>query len=101
MSCSSVDSSIYYPASTYWAVSIRLAYSDDNANSWTDAGLAAPFVETLVGPMNTSHPTATIGPDSRGIWQSETSALIHDPGAAPAQRWKLIWFQYLNANLTS
>ncbi|MDH3220590.1 MAG: hypothetical protein OEO19_13735 [Gammaproteobacteria bacterium] len=29
MSCSSVDSSIYYPASTYWAVSIRLACSDD------------------------------------------------------------------------
>ena len=35
-----------------------------------------------------------------GVWQSETSTLIHDPGAPAGERWKVLWFQYLNANLT-
>jgi hypothetical protein len=96
MSYSSVDTSIYYVSSLYWAVSVRLAFSDDNGVSWQDAGvLAAPRLETLLGP------TAVIPAVSQGIWQSETSSLIYDPTAPLAQRWKLIWFQYLNANLTS
>lgn len=102
MSYSSVDTSIYYSSSLYWAVSVRLAYSDDNGVGWQDAGvLAAPNVETLVGPMISSHPTASIPANSQGVWQSETSSLIYDPSAPPAERWKLLWFQYLNANLTS
>ncbi|MFV1985407.1 MAG: hypothetical protein ACC657_17800 [Thiohalomonadales bacterium] len=102
MSYSSVDTSIYYVSSVYWAVSVRLAYSDDNGISWQDAGVVvAPKVETSVGPMTESHPTADIPADSQGIWQSETSSLIYDPSAPVAERWKLIWFQYLNANLTS
>lgn len=102
MSYSSVDTSIYYVSSLYWAVSIRLAYSDDNGISWQDAGVVvAPKVETLVGPMTEAHPTGDIPAGSQGIWQSETSSLIYDPSAPIADRWKLIWFQYLNANLTS
>jgi len=102
MSYSSVDTSIYYVSSVYWAVSVRLAYSDDNGISWQDAGVVvAPKVETSVGPMTEAHPTADIPADSQGIWQSETSSLIYDPSAPVAERWKLIWFQYLNANLTS
>jgi hypothetical protein len=59
MSYSSVNSSAFYLSSVYWAVSIRLAFSDDNGASW------------------------------------------QDPGATENERWKLIWFQYLNADLTS
>ncbi len=102
MSYSSVGTSIYYVSSTYWTVSVRLAYSDDNGVSWQDAGIvAAPKVETMLGPMPAANPTGSIPPNSQGIWQSETSSLIFDPSAPLAERWKLIWFQYLNANLTS
>ncbi|GMQ83296.1 MAG: hypothetical protein BMS9Abin06_0029 [Gammaproteobacteria bacterium] len=102
MSYSSVDTSIYYLSSVYWAVTVRLAFSDDNGVSWQDAGtVAAPKVEMLLGPMTEAHPTGSIPANSQGIWQSETSSLIFDPSAPVAERWKLIWFQYLNANLTS
>ncbi len=102
MSYSSVDTSIHYTSSVYWGVTIRLAFSDDNGASWQDAGvIVAPKVETLLGPMTVAVPNPPISANSKGIWQSETSSLIYDPGAAPAERWKLIWFQYLNANLTS
>lgn len=102
MSYSSIETSSYYPSTTYWAVSIRLAWSDDNGASWTDAGTAvSPATEDIVGPMAENHPFGDIPAGSQGIWQSETSAIIYDPGAPLAERWKLIWFQYLNANLTS
>ena len=100
MSYSSVDTSIFYPPLLYWAVSVRLAYSDDNGVTWNDAGVVVgPKVETVVGPMTEAHPDADIPVNSAGIWQSETSSLIYDPSAPLAERWKLIWFQYLNANL--
>ena len=105
MSYSSVKTSMYYPASTYWAVSIRLAVSDDNGASWQDAGVVAASTETLVGPMPANHPanlpSGEIPVDSQGIWQSETSSLVYDASAPTNERWKLIWFQYLNANLVS
>ena len=102
MSYSSVHTSTYYVASLYWKVSIRLAYSDDNGMSWQDAGVvAAPSVESLVGPMTEEHPTGEILAGSNGIWQSETSSLIYDPSAPAAERWKMVWHQYLDADLTS
>jgi len=102
MSYSAVDSSVFYSTDIYWAVSIRLAHSDDNGGTWTDAGIvAAPYTERVVGPMIESEPQYDIGATSAGIWQSETSSLIYDPGAPAGERWKLIWFQYLNANLVS
>lgn len=106
MSYSSVNTSSYSvyntPAVIYWQVSIRLAFSDDNGVTWQDAGfVAAPAVETLVGPLTESHPTGDIPANSLGIWQSETSSLVFDPSAPVNERWKLIWHQYLNANLTS
>ena len=102
MSYSAVDSSMFYSTDVYWAVSIRLAYSDDNGGTWTDAGIvAAPYTERVVGPMIESDPLSDIGATSAGTWQSETSSLIYDPGAPADERWKLIWFQYLNANLVS
>lgn len=102
MSYSSVDTSMFYVSTLYWTVSLRLAYSDDNGVNWQDAGvIVAPKVETLVGPMKENHPTGSIPADSQGIWQNETSSIIYDPSAPVAERWKLIWHQYLNANLTS
>jgi hypothetical protein len=102
MSYSAVDSSVFYSTDLYWTVSVRLAYSDDNGGTWADAGVvAAPYSERVVGPMTVADGQPAIGGTSAGIWQSETSSLIYDPGAAPDERWKLIWFQYLNANLVS
>jgi hypothetical protein len=100
MSYSSVDISPLYASSVYWAVSIRLAYSDDNGVTWQDFGEVAPAEEhPVLGPMN---PVPPIPANSPGIWQSETSALIYDPlPRVEAERWKLIWFQYLHANQTS
>jgi len=97
MSYSSVNTSSYYASDVYWKVSIRLAYSDDNGLDWTDAGIdAAPASEILVGPLS-----GGVAANSLGIWQNETSSLVYDPSAPPAERWKLFWFQYLNANLQS
>ncbi len=102
MSYSAVDPSVFYSTDLYWAVSIRLAYSDDNGGTWQDGGiLVAPYGETPVGPMTVTGGQAPIDTGSAGIWQSETSSLVYDPGAPPAQRWKLIWFQYLNADLVN
>jgi len=103
MSYSSVDPSGYAtyndPTITYWQVSIRLAYSDDNGTSWQDSGtVMSPSVETLVGPMTAAAPGGDIPMDSEGIWQSETSSLIYDPNANAGEQWKLIWYQYLHAD---
>ena len=104
MSYSSVETSIYYVSSLYWAVSVRLAFSDDNGLSWQDAGVVvAPKAEVVLTPGTiTVAPTSPAIPDpAAGIWQSEMSSLIYDPTAPLAERWKLIWVQYLNANLVS
>jgi hypothetical protein len=102
MSYSAVDSSVFYSTDLYWSVSIRLAYSDDNGGTWQDGGVVvAPFTEAAVGPMTVTGLQAPIDTGSAGIWQSETSSLVYEPGATVDQRWKLIWFQYLNADLTN
>jgi hypothetical protein len=102
MSYSSVETSSFYPPAQYWAVSIRLAFSDDNGASWQDAGVQlAARAEQTVGPLLTGAATPPINVNSNGIWQSETSTLRYDPGAPAGERWKLLWFQYLHANQTS
>ena len=90
MSYSSVEVSSFYDPSIYWAVSIRLAFSDDNGVNWQHESMISPAVETLLGPITESHPTADIPANSQGIWQSETSSLVYDPSAPQAERWKLI-----------
>ena len=99
MSYSSVETSTFYPPTLYWAVSIRLAFSEDNGVSWQDSGVVlAPRVETKLGPLPAGAASPAIAANSDGIWQSETSTLRYDPGAPAGERWKLLWFQYLNAN---
>lgn len=99
MSYSSVNTSPNYSSQDYWAVSIRLAYSDDNGVSWQDAGVAvSPASErTDFGPLKGGVITA----NSNGIWQSEMSSLVYDPSATAGEEWKLIWIQYLHADTTS
>ncbi len=102
MSYSSVNTSPNYASTVYWGVSIRLAYSDDNGVTWQDAGEISPAVErTDFGPITVSPKLPAIPALSFGIWQSETSSLVYDPGAPTNEKWKLIWFQYLHANQTS
>lgn len=92
MSYSSVDESPFYDPALYWAVSLRLAYSDDHGISWQDAGIVAPaYALAAVGPMD------DISAETYGLWQSETSSLTYDPSAPASERWKLIWHQYLHA----
>ena len=99
---SAVDESRFYDPSIYWGVSIRLAFSDDNGSTWQDAGVAvSTFSEHAVGPLTVTNPAPPIDAGSNGIWQSETSTLIYDPAASEAERWKLLWFQYLHADGTS
>ena len=98
MSYSSVNESKFYKKSKFWAVSLRLAYSDDNGASWFDAGETAGHVEKVLGPMTETHRKGDIPAGSKGLWQSETSSLIYDPAAPDEEKWKLVWFQYLHAN---
>ena len=68
MSYSSVKTSIFYPSSLYWAVSVRLAFSDDDGASWQDAGVEiATSEEETVGPMASGSPTPDITAGSQGI----------------------------------
>lgn len=103
MSYSSVNTSPNYSSSVYWAVSTRLAYSDDDGLSWQDAGVTvSPSIErTDFGPDNTA--SIAIPSASNGIWQSEMSSLVYDshPSTPASERWKLIWVQYLHAASTS
>ena len=99
MSYSSVETSAFYAPAQYWAVSIRLAFSDDNGDSWQDAGVElATRAENKVGPLTVGPALPAIAADSNSIWQSETSTLRYDPGAPAGEKWKLLWFQYLHAN---
>jgi hypothetical protein len=103
MSYSSINTSPNYSSSVYWAVSTRLAYSDDDGASWQDSGVVvSPTIErTDFGPDNTA--SVPIPSDSNGIWQSEMSSLVYDshPSTPASERWKLIWVQYLHAGSTS
>lgn len=99
MSYSAVNDSIYYPANIYWAVSIRLAYSDNNGQTWQDAGLVSAATEPIVGPIGaTTPPAPAILVNTAATWQSETSALVYDPAAPSGERWKVFWYQYMFAN---
>lgn len=103
MSYSSVNTSPNYSSSVYWAVSTRLAYSDDDGVTWKDSGVVvSPAIEgTNFGPDATA--SVAIPSSSNGIWQSEMSSLVYDahPSTPAGERWKLIWVQYLHAGSIS
>jgi hypothetical protein len=102
MSYSYVEPSIYFNTDQHFGVGIRLAYSDDEGQSWTDAGVTvSEFSDVTVGPLPSVNPALDIPAASHGTWQSETSSLVYDANAPVNQRWKIIWHQYLKANGTS
>ncbi len=94
MSYSAVD-----PAPTWWGpinyhtVSTRIAYSDDNGESFTDSGsVINEAVDVILGDG-----TEPWGDDA-GTWHNEVSKLVYDPGGSPGEKWKLFWHHYLIQN---
>jgi hypothetical protein len=94
MSYSAVD-----PAPAYWGVinyhtvSTRMAYSDDNGESFTDSGSAInEALDVILG--DGEEPWE----DDAGTWHNEVSKLIYDPGAQSGEEWKLFWHHYLVHN---
>ena len=90
MSYSAVDPSVSWPTQNFDVVSTRLAYSDDNGNTWTDTGSVVNNFQDVTLPL--------APPNDAGTWTSEVSQLIYDPGAIASERWKLLWHHYLNIN---
>jgi len=99
MSYSYVEPSIYFNTDQHLGVGIRLAYSDDNGASWTDAGVVvSEYRDQTVGPLPSVNPALNISASSNGTWKSEMSSLVYDANAPVNERWKIIWIQYLKAN---
>jgi hypothetical protein len=90
-------SEVSVSANSSWGVGLRLAFSDDG-QTWQDAGAIQPFTDVTVGPLTVTSPEPAIPASSPGTWQNETSTLVYDANAAPAERWKLFWHQVLWAN---
>jgi len=89
MAYSEVLDSPMWPGRNDW-IRTRLAWSDDAGGTWTDAGLVVNPAEDLVLPL--------APPLEAGTWNQEVPALVRDPGAPPAERWKLFWHRYLWIN---
>ena len=89
MAFSAVDPPAYGGRSAERVVATYLARSGDGGGRWSVIG----------GVVNPAVPV-TLGPAAGGgmaTWHSEVPALLHDPFAPPAQRWKLLWHHYLVA----
>ncbi len=89
MSYSEVDDSEMWPTQNT-AVQTRLATSLDAGETWQDTGTVLNPALDLVLPLDP--------PNNAGTWQQEVPALVLDPGAPAAERWKLIWMRYLQIN---
>jgi hypothetical protein len=82
-------------ASTIWAdqnvdvVATRLAYSNDDGQSWIDSG-------SINNSLDVTIPLAA--PLNAGTWVNEVSSLVYDQGAILSERWKLLWHHYLIVN---
>jgi hypothetical protein len=90
MSYSAVDPSIAWPTQNSDSIATRLAYSDDNGASWTESGAIVNNFQDVT--------LALAPPNDAGTWVSEVSQIVYDPGAAVAERWKILWHHYLIVN---
>jgi hypothetical protein len=91
MSYSSADPSAMWPANVN-VIATHLAYSDDHGNTWTSSSsgeLINDYSDVTLPPS---------APNNAGTWVNEVSQLIYDPGAIPAERWKILWHHYLLIN---
>lgn len=95
MSYSAVNPSVMWPIGTPDAVATRLAYSDDQGETWTDAASLIPYTDVDLVFL-TQDPFNLDDSFRAGTWQSEVSNLVFDAGATdPDQKWKLISMHYL------
>lgn len=86
MSYSEVADSAMWPGRNDH-IRTRLAWSDDAGARWTDAGLVVNAALDVALPLPP--------PLEAGTWNHEVSAIVRDPGAPAAERWKLFWHRYL------
>lgn len=92
MSYSAVDPSTLWPTQNVNVVATRLAYSDDNGKTWagnSSGALISDYSDVTLSPPS---------PNAAGTWINEVSQLVYDPGANPAERWKILWHHYLLIN---
>ncbi len=89
MSYSEVKDSDMWPTQNT-AVQTRLAYSLDAGDTWDDTGAVLNPALDLILPLDP--------PNNAGTWEQEVPALVLDPGAPWAERWKLTWMRYLQIN---
>lgn len=66
------------------SVATGLARLEPDGVRWRNLGIISP-----ASPF-----TAANGKPA--VWQNEVSTLVFDPWSAPAERWRLIWHQYLD-----
>ena len=90
MSYSAVENSVTWSALNVDAIATRLAYSDDNGNTWTDSGAVVNNFEDVTLPL--------ADPLDAGTWVNEVSQLIYDPNAVDNEKWKILWHHYLVLN---
>lgn len=87
ISYSVIDPSVMQPGQNERIVQIYIARSANQGITW----------DVLGGPV--SEAEEVILPDSTpGTWQNEVSALVYDPSAPAAERWKMVWHHYLRHN---
>ncbi len=89
MAFSAVDPPAYGGRPSERVVSTYLARTGDGGGRWDPVGgVVNPAVPVTLGPAAGGGPAT---------WHNEVPALLHDPFAPPAQRWKLLWHHYLVA----
>jgi len=71
-------------------VSTHLSYSDDDGATWCHRSVVNRSDDLPLDAL----PEGVTG--ERAHWSHETSALVHDPGADAAARWRLLWHRYLH-----
>ena len=89
MSYSEVMDSAMWPGQNL-AIQTRLAWSGDAGATWGDSGSVINPAIDVVLPL--------APPNDAGTWEQEVPALVHDPGAQAAERWKLLWLRYMQVN---
>src|SRR5690242_9835397 len=82
MSYSAVDPSPSWPQNKF-VESLRIAFSDDQGVTWTDAGSPISSFTDVTLPFP--------APLNAGTWVNEVSQIVYDQNALPGQKYKVLW----------